>query len=114
VRTTECGETAECRADDETDTECRAEHAHQLRASFGWCEVGDGTLCNGDARAGRAVDDAAEEQHPQRTGRTGDETADGGAEQREDDDGLANTICATEKLANIRPTCRPLAPKRSA
>ena len=65
------------------------EHAEEARAVGLRGDVGDRALGHGHAGPGHPVDDPAGEQHPERTGRGGDEAPDGGPEQRQEQDRLA-------------------------
>ena len=92
VRPTECSEASDGRSEHEADAECRAEQADEPRPLGLGCHVAHGRLGDGQAAARRAVDDATEEQHPQRPRCTGYETADCSTDQGDDDDGFAPDV----------------------
>ena len=89
VRTTECRQSADRRAEHEADAERGTEQPDQARPLRLRRQVGDCGLGDRQAAARRAVDDSPGEQQPQHAGGTGDEAADRRAEQRDDDDRLA-------------------------
>ena len=92
VWTAQRGQPADGRTEHEADTEGRAEQTDQPRPFGLGCQIGDGCLGDRQAAARRAVDDAAGEQQPQHACGAGDEAADGGAHQRDDDHRLAADV----------------------
>ena len=89
VRPAERRQPSDGRAEHEPDAEGRAEQAEQAGPLGRGRQVGDRALGDRHAGPGGAVDDPAEEQQPQRPGQAGEEAADGRADQRQDDHGLA-------------------------
>ena len=55
VWSAQCGEPTNCRAKYETHTKCHAKHAEHAGTLFLGCQIGDGTLCNGDTCAGSTI-----------------------------------------------------------
>ena len=82
-----CQEAAECRPDDESDTECDAEHAEPRRTLLGWSDVRD--VCPRRAERGRrdARDKAADEEDRDRRRERHDDVVRTQAEVREKDHG---------------------------
>ena len=64
MRSAQCGEAADRRAEDEADAERGPEQTEQSRALLGWSDVGDCGLGDGQAATRRAVDDPSDEQDP--------------------------------------------------
>ena len=89
VRAAEGGQRADRRAEHEADTERRPQQAQQSRPVVRLGNVGHRRLGDRHARARCAIHDAPEEQQPHRSGEAGEQAADRGAAQREDEHRLA-------------------------
>jgi len=67
-------------SDDEAQSECRADHAQAFRAGFFVGNIGDVGLRYAQVSACDAVNDAADEEHPQGIGEAEQQKAEEGAE----------------------------------
>src|SRR5581483_10498145 len=85
----ERGDATDGRPEREPGPERGAEQPEQPGPLLLGGDVGDGGLRHRHARAARAVQDPAAEQQPQRPGEAGQQAADGGADERQNDHRLA-------------------------
>ena len=68
---------ADRRAENEAEPKGHADEAHRPRSLLARRHIGDAGLRRGDVAAARAIDDAAEKEHPRRIRRASDKVADG-------------------------------------